>query len=342
MKIKCLIIIIGIILSISNVIKAKSKTDTTTLTSLPLPQIPYIFVTKWGSEGKEDGQFTNPSGIAVDSHGNIYVADTGNSRIQKFDSQGNFIAKWGEKDEYFTNPVNIKLDGKDNVYVVNIKPDYIQKFDSTGEFITRWKPDDIIKDFAIDCNDIIYTIYFPDIILLSKLEVAKPQIISLERPGFLESIVVDSIGYIYLACDITGDAAYYGALRFSFTDPKYLQSYLCIQKFDTSFNVIKEWWSADKEKPFSGYFTEDGIAAIVELGIDSKDNIYVSVRRNNQIQKFDSNGNFISKFGTKGSGDGEFNQPGSIAIDRDGNIYVLDTGNCRIQKFKPNPEFKNK
>lgn len=335
MKIKCLIIIIGIILSISNVIKAKSNTDTAKLTSSQLPQIPYIFVTKWGGEGKEDGQFTNPSSIAVDSQGNIYVTDTGNSRIQKFDSQGNFIAKWGEEDEYFTNPVNIKLDGKDNVYVVNIKPDYIQKFDSTGEFITSWKADAIIRDFAIDCNDMIYIIHSFNLILKSKLEVAKPQLISLERPGFLESIVVDSTGHIYMACDTLGTAP-----AIWFQDEKYAQSYLCIQKFDTSFNVIKEWWSADKEKPFAGYFTEDGIAAIVELGIDSKDNIYVSDRRNNQIQKFDSNGNFISKFGTKGSGDGEFNRPGAIAIDKEGNLYVLDTGNCRIQKFKPNPEFK--
>lgn len=39
---------------------------------------------KWGSRGAGDGQFYNPYGIAVDVGGNVYVADAGNHRIQKF------------------------------------------------------------------------------------------------------------------------------------------------------------------------------------------------------------------------------------------------------------------
>jgi DNA-binding beta-propeller fold protein YncE len=44
----------------------------------------YNFVTKWGSYGNGNGQFYNPNGIAVDSSGNVYVADSGYSRIRKF------------------------------------------------------------------------------------------------------------------------------------------------------------------------------------------------------------------------------------------------------------------
>ena len=39
---------------------------------------PYTFVTKWGSSGSEDGQFNYPFGVAVDSSGNVYVADYNN------------------------------------------------------------------------------------------------------------------------------------------------------------------------------------------------------------------------------------------------------------------------
>jgi hypothetical protein len=47
---------------------------------------------KWGSTGSGDGQFVNPAlGVASDSSNNIYLADWGNNRIQKFDSNGNFI-----------------------------------------------------------------------------------------------------------------------------------------------------------------------------------------------------------------------------------------------------------
>ena len=37
--------------------------------------------------------------IAVDSSGNVYVTETGNSRIQKFTADGKFITKWGSQDE---------------------------------------------------------------------------------------------------------------------------------------------------------------------------------------------------------------------------------------------------
>ena len=43
-----------------------------------------VFQSAFGSFGTGNGQFANPRGIAVDSGGNIYVADTGNNRIQVF------------------------------------------------------------------------------------------------------------------------------------------------------------------------------------------------------------------------------------------------------------------
>ncbi|MGZ5490317.1 MAG: 6-bladed beta-propeller, partial [Nitrososphaeraceae archaeon] len=42
------------------------------------------FISKFGSKGKQDGQFNRPEDLAIDPEGNVFVADTGNSRIQVF------------------------------------------------------------------------------------------------------------------------------------------------------------------------------------------------------------------------------------------------------------------
>jgi hypothetical protein len=61
--------------------------------------------------------------------------------------------------------------------------------------------------------------------------------------------------------------------------------------------------------------------------------IYVADQNNQRIQKFSSTGNFITKWGSLGSQDGQFNNPGYIALDATGNLYVEDQTNQRIQKF---------
>ena len=48
-------------------------------------------------EAKEakTGQLVAPHSIDIDKEGNVYVTDTGNNRIQKYDSNGNYVLKWG-------------------------------------------------------------------------------------------------------------------------------------------------------------------------------------------------------------------------------------------------------
>ena len=55
----------------------------------------YGYVTQWGSIGTGNGQFFMPNGIAVDASGNVFVADSGNNRIQEFDSDGNYQSQFG-------------------------------------------------------------------------------------------------------------------------------------------------------------------------------------------------------------------------------------------------------
>ncbi len=72
------------------------------------------------------------------------------------------------------------------------------------------------------------------------------------------------------------------------------------------------------------------------VAVDSSGNVYVADKGNHRIQKFDNNGNFITKWGSNGwTGNGQFQYPEDVAVDSSLNVYVADTDNNRIQKFAP-------
>jgi sugar lactone lactonase YvrE len=73
-------------------------------------------------------------GVAVDAQGNVYVADTWNHRIQKFDPSGKFLLKWTGQNGGFWGPRGIALDPQGNVYVTDTGNKRIQKFDPNGRF----------------------------------------------------------------------------------------------------------------------------------------------------------------------------------------------------------------
>ena len=71
-----------------------------------------------------------------------------------------------------------------------------------------------------------------------------------------------------------------------------------------------------------------------KIALDDKGNVYVTDDFNHRIQVFDPQGQFLRKWGERGSGDGHFRSPEDLALDIEGNVYVADTLNNRIQVFK--------
>jgi len=68
------------------------------------------------------GYFSNPQGIGVDSAGNLYVADTGNHRVQKFSPSGQFLLSWGGQGSgvgQFIRPIDVAVDENGYIYVAN-------------------------------------------------------------------------------------------------------------------------------------------------------------------------------------------------------------------------------
>ena len=100
------------------------------------------FENAWGAYGSADNlavpQFDNPQGMAIDTAGNIYVADTGNNRIQRFDQVGTLATRvlwgvFGAGDGQFNQPRNVAVDASNRVYVSETQNKRIQVF---GDAVT--------------------------------------------------------------------------------------------------------------------------------------------------------------------------------------------------------------
>jgi uncharacterized protein (TIGR03663 family) len=94
-----------------------------------------------GGYGAGQGLFVKPAGLAVDQEGNLYVADSGNNRVQKFSPDGIFLAEVGgagSGNGQFNEPWGVAVDAQGNVYVADTWNHRIQKFDKDLKYVTQW------------------------------------------------------------------------------------------------------------------------------------------------------------------------------------------------------------
>ena len=107
------------------------------------------YLSKFGSRGSGDGQFTNPQGLTFNSKGLLYVVDRNNKRVNVFDNNNKFLFKFGSKGSnpgQFQDPRYIALDSSDQVYVTDYGGGGLIVFSEDGHFIKKINCD---KPFAI-------------------------------------------------------------------------------------------------------------------------------------------------------------------------------------------------
>jgi sugar lactone lactonase YvrE len=280
----------------------------------------FVFDTKWGSLGTAPGQFNLPRGVGGGISSDVYVADSGNNRIQRFTSSGGFIGAWGSFGStagQFSNPGGIAVDSDGNVYVADTGNGRIQKFDQDGVFLSQLGsagsgdgqfqgPYGVAVDssgniFVADTGNNRVQKFSPAGAFITKWSGSGTISGSFNTPA---GITVDNAGNVFVTD--------YGHNR--------------IQKFDSNGAFLTMWGAIGT-----------GMGALwgpYGIDVDSVGNVYVAENQNHRIQKFTSNGTFVEVTGSMGSGNGQFRYPSGLSLDLFDAVYVADTSNHRVQRYQ--------
>jgi DNA-binding beta-propeller fold protein YncE len=318
------------------------------------------FLFQWGGiQGTGPSQFESPAGIAVDSTGNVYVADAGYNRIQKFTSTGGYITSVVNTPG-FTPGGNMVIDPQGNLYCGGNYNNYVGQYNLSLTYQGTWNldPNGWMTYVAVDQSSNIYVgdgNSCPLIDGIMKFDKNKNYLnawndITMKTP---RAIAADSTGNIYVAdmgmtviqkIDPTNNPicqwdGFYGTggTSVTMTSPEGIavdgsgNVYVC----DTGKNVVDKFNS-------NGLFLSqisNSFNNPVGVAADNVGNVYVADVYNNQIQKFNSSGGFVTSWGGSGSGNGKFNYPYGVAADSNGHVYVADTFNQIVQKFDASGNF---
>lgn len=222
-----------------------------------------------GSQGVRDGQFNFPYCIALNHTFNLLaISDSHNNRIQVIDNTSGQIRKsfgvYGTGDGMLNHPHGIAFDSNDSIYIADSGNSRLQIFSPEGHLLGKLESRYFVRPWGVT--------------------VTRDNLIGVTDYNLHKVLIFDKRGTMKLQFGTRG--------------------------------------SGDGEL--------NNPAGIV---VDDEDQFVIADRSNHRVQIFQRDGTYVTKFGGKGTGDGMMRFPAGVAVDKSGHLYVADTLNNRIQIF---------
>jgi hypothetical protein len=284
-----------------------------------------------------NGAFEQPKDIAHDSQGNLYVLDAGNYRVQKFNSDGEFMFAWGSEGnnpgEFSDYTTALEIDQNDNVYIVDNFYDKVQKFNSDGEFVSLIANNETGDGVLNQPSDIAFgpdgSIYISDYVVwtdpvIKKYDSNGAYISNWSgastTAGKFESSPTITVG-------LSGEV---------YTYDEYNRT---IAKF--SGGTLQSQWSLPTPDGDLGPLSTNSGS---KLYIDSANKIYVAENLYGLVYQFNDSGSLLNTWDLSGfstittgipfiSGPSSPVKPYAFTSTQDGGLYALDTGKTTIYKI---------
>ena len=257
------------------------------------------------------------TGVTLDGHGNLYLAQFDDDLIYKYSTSGNLLAQWGGRGPnpgQLEGPDKLAFDTNGNLYVTEVGTQSagdnsrIQKFSPAGVPLAQWgtfgsAPGQFLTPvgIAVDQQGVIYVADVGN----HRVQKLSPDGKPLAQWHTVGTGTGESteIGYD-LALDASGNVYVSDAHPFSSGNDR-------IQKFSPLGEVLAAWGGTGTNP---GQFRNP-----TGLTVDGKGNVYVVDSDNNRIQELSPSGKFLAQWQGPGL---QFTS--KVAVDDQGNLYVSD------------------
>lgn len=209
----------------------------------------------------------------------------------------------------FDDPRYIALDGDNNIFIADYSDGRIQKFDPGGKFLQQInvEPDrnqnTIIRDMVTDYGGGLYIVRGGDILVYDTKDGKLVHTIPGKFPELrFDKLAIDAANNLY---GVSEGAGFFDLIKMD--------------------SQGKQIWK--KSNFLDGVVKKGNSAYVSRIAVDGLGNIFILNESAAEVYKFDTLGNFLDRFGSKGRGLQQFNSPDAMALDGSGRLFVVDSGN---------------
>lgn len=290
----------------------------------------------WFGEANWNNYINYPRAVATDSLGNIYVTDTYNHTIVKFDSNRIYqssIGTPGTGNGQFQNPFDIVIDGNNMKYVADYSNNRIQIFNADNSFNSKFGT---VGTANGQFNNPVAV----------AVDTTRSRIYVVDR-GNHRIQAFDSLGNFVWGMGSgmqwnAGTAApapvagtgnmYFNTPEGIAVDPVNNKLYVADTYNDRIYiinlNNFTTTTFGGSRQPLNGKFLR-----AAGMSVDSLGNIYATDIFNSRVQVLNSSGSYLRSIGSFGTGIGQLNFPNEVFLDSAQKVYVVDSFNNRVSIF---------
>ncbi|HEX9966514.1 MAG TPA: hypothetical protein VGB06_01070, partial [Solirubrobacterales bacterium] len=276
--------------------------------------LPPLFTVSFGKTGSSNGQFQFPRGIDLAANGDVFVADDGNDRVQRFSSSGAYLSQFGSSGSgngQLDLPTDVAVTSGGDVWVTDALNARVEKFSAAGAYLGQfgsygagngqfYEPSGLEIDAAgniwvVDSGADRIQQFSPSGAFIRSVGTYGTGNGQFNHPA---AIAFDSAGNLWV-----GDSRNHRVQKLS-SEGKYLSQ-------------------------FGTYGTGNGqFAEPSALDFTSAGHLVVTDRETGRAQVFSTSGEYLTQFGG-----GTFWEPDGIATGPGGVIYVANSRSNRVEKW---------